>query len=115
MALCRPEHGEVFNIHPTGEQYTEFFSRAVVRTPELEVIRLVLPRGEVLRQHHYVGECTVQCVEGEVLLDVDGRQARLRENEMTFLAAHQAHGLQAIDHAVVLVTIVMHKSTTPGS
>ncbi len=110
MALCRPDHGEVFNIHPTGEQYTEFFSRAIVRTPELEVIRLVLPRGESLREHGFAGDCTLQCVEGRVQLDVGGQQVLLRESEMTCLAAHQLHALHALTHAVVLVTIVLHKS-----
>ncbi|MDI1302629.1 MAG: cupin domain-containing protein [bacterium] len=110
MALPRPESGEVFNIHPTGEQYTEFFTRAIVRTDELEVIRFVLPQGNTLREHKVAGDCTVQCIEGAIELTAHGKTVRLVEGEMTYIAACAQHAVLALKNSVILVTMVLHKS-----
>lgn len=109
MALPRPESGEVFNIHPTGEQYTEFFTRAIVRTDELEVIRFVLPQGNTLREHKVVGDCTVQCIEGMIESVAHGKTMRLIEGEMMYIAACAQHAVRALKNSVILVTIVLHK------
>ncbi len=110
MALLRPEHTDVFNIHPTGEQYTEFFSRVLIRTPDMEVMRFVLPAGQEMREHRLHGAVTLQCVEGLIELLACGQTVRLRESEMTFLSACDNHSLKAIKNSVLLMTLVLHKS-----
>lgn len=110
MALPRPDNAEVFNVHPTGEQYTEFFSRALVRTQDLEVVRLVMPAGSELKEHGVEGALTLQCVEGVIELEACGKRVCLRENEMTYLQAREVHAVHAIKNAVVLLTIVLHKA-----
>lgn len=110
MALPRPDCGEVFNIHPTGEQYTEFFTRALIRSDELEVARLVLPDAAVVKRHAVPGDTTLQCIEGHIELEAGEQRVYLKENEMTYIAAGTAHTIRAMHDAVVLLTMVLHKS-----
>jgi quercetin dioxygenase-like cupin family protein len=46
----------------------------------LEVIRLVLLAGKVFPPHAVPGEITMQCIEGEVDVTVDGESHVLKPN-----------------------------------
>lgn len=110
MSLPRPESGEVFNVHPTGEQYTEFFTRAIIATDELEVIRFVMPEGSSLKEHCFAGDATLQCVEGRLSLTAHGKTSRLKECDMAFLAGGAPHSITAEKNTVFLMTMVRHKA-----
>ena len=49
MALPHATSGQVTRLEPLGERLTDTVSTALFKAAQLEVVRLVLPRGHTMR------------------------------------------------------------------
>ena len=79
MAIPHAKSGEVVEIRPLGPALATSQTSTLVKTPTLEVIRLVLQPGkEICHQHAMAGEVLIQCLEGRIAVRVDGDRARPR-------------------------------------
>lgn len=108
MALPHAASGEVIQVHAAGSAAGgEFSSIALARTDELELIRMLLPKGKTMPEHHVPGEITLLCLEGEVAVDLHGEQRVLLAGQMLYLNGGQAHGLEARQDSIVLLTILL--------
>ncbi|NHW02186.1 hypothetical protein HAV20_10185 [Pseudomonas sp. D-134-1] len=105
MALKHARSGEVIHLL-RADQLPELKSQALVSTPELEVMRLVLNAGHVVPSHAVAGSITIHCLQGSIEIQADGRWQTLRANDMVYLAGQAEHALQAITDTVTLVTIL---------
>jgi quercetin dioxygenase-like cupin family protein len=74
---------------------------------QLELVRLVLPRGKALREHRVTGEITVLCVEGLIEFTAHGRSQRMSPGQLVHLAAGEPHAVLALDDATALLTICL--------
>ncbi|MEO8599237.1 MAG: cupin domain-containing protein [bacterium] len=110
MALTHATSGTIIDLRPMGEKCAIFSSIALIKTPQLEVMRLTLPRGKSMPAHKVAGEITVQCLEGSVDFTVHGRIQTLRTGDMIFLAGDEMHALEALENASVLITILLKKA-----
>lgn len=109
MALPHATSGTVIDVRPLGEKCATFSSIALVKTAQLEVIRMTMPRGKAMPEHKVPGDITVQCIEGAIALSAHGKTQALHAGDLIFLAGGEPHALQAIEDASVLVTIVLKK------
>jgi quercetin dioxygenase-like cupin family protein len=109
MALPHAKSGSVIEIRPLAEKCATFSSIALVKTEQLEVIRMTMPRGKTMPQHKVPGDITVQCIEGAITVSVHGNTQALHAGELLFLAGGEPHALQAIEDAAVLITILLKK------
>lgn len=109
MALPHATSGEVVDIGPLDDRLKESVSTALLRTDKLELMRLVLPAGKSMPEHHVEGECTIQCIEGEINLDVEGSVKPMRMGQIVYLAPRVRHALVALKDASVLVTILRNQ------
>lgn len=107
MALPHARSGEVVSIRPLGEQLAGAMTAAIIKAAQLEVIRVVLPAGKEMRQHHVPGEITVQCLEGEVELHCGTSASLLRAGDLVHLSADEPHALRGLKDASLLVTICL--------
>ncbi len=108
MALEHLQPGQVANVRPYGEALTTAANTALFKSAELEVMRLVLPKGKVMPAHQVVGEITIQCIEGVVQIDANSNApVTLNAGELLFLTGGAPHALLALQDASVLVTIVV--------
>lgn len=73
MALQHAAPGALINVHPYGETLHQARTVALFKTTQLEVIRLVLPAGRKVPPHQVPGQITVQCLEGSICFEVDGK------------------------------------------
>ena len=73
----------------------------------MELIRLVLPKERPMPEHKVDGEMTLQCLEGEIAFDAQGRTVTLKPGEMLYLAGGVPHALRALDDAVALLAILL--------
>lgn len=105
MAIAHAAPGEVFDVRPLGAALKDAKSTTLIRSAQLEVIRLVLPAGKRLPEHHVPGEITVQCVEGVIRFFAHGEPRTMQPGEMLLLGAGEPHALEALDDASVIVTI----------
>jgi quercetin dioxygenase-like cupin family protein len=107
MARARTRSGEVSSVAPLGAALAQARTAALIKATQLEVVRLVLPAGQALREHRVPGEITVQCLEGEVEFDLPGATRRLVAGDWLHLAAREPHALRALGDASLLVTICL--------
>src|SRR5688572_30138218 len=104
MAQARASSGDVIHLLASDE---ELASVALVKTPELEVIRLTFPAGKEMPEHRGPGETTVQCLRGVVEVDAHGRTNELQAGDLIYLAEDEAHALRALEPSTVLLTMLL--------
>jgi quercetin dioxygenase-like cupin family protein len=105
MGLHHNAPGEVLNLVELNDQLPRDATCAIARTNSIEVIRMVLPKGRKVPQHHAPGEITVQCLKGHVTFSVEGSPLELHAADWLFLLPNQQHELEAHEDSVVLVTM----------
>lgn len=114
MALEHLSPGHTQVLLPEGPLPTEFESRALFKSRDLEVIRLLMPEGRRMVDHRVNGEITLLCLKGCV--DVGSHplgsehprpKARLKEGEMLYLLRGEPHHLLAVVSSVVILTIAL--------
>jgi quercetin dioxygenase-like cupin family protein len=115
MALPHAAAGDLIDIRPLGATLREAISTTLIRSDHLEVFRLVLPAGERVPDHKLPRTCqlpsaiTVQCLEGAVELEAQGRVQVLHAGRMFYLAGGESHALKAIEDSSVLVTMLVRR------
>ncbi|WP_367067809.1 cupin domain-containing protein [Oryzisolibacter sp. LB2S] len=107
MALPHASPGQIVRLDPLGERLTESVSTALFKAAQLEVVRLVLPRGHTMRDHRVQGEITLHCLEGVIDLTVDGRTQPMHAGDLVYLAAGQPHALHAVQDSSLLLTLCL--------
>ena len=114
MALQHAGSGERIALQRDDNDIAHFTSIALVKTDTLELIRLVLPKERAMPEHRVDGEMTLQCLEGEIVLDAHGRSVILRPGEMLYLAGGEPHSVRANQDAVALLTILLKPGSDAG-
>lgn len=107
MAIPHAHPGEVVGVGPLGEALARTQTTTLIKTPHLEVIRVVLPRGKHIPRHETPGEVTIQCLEGQVRLELNGRVVELSAGELMYLDEHRPHDVRALQDSSILATILL--------
>lgn len=107
MAIHHAKSGEVVDVRPLGEALTKTITHTIVKTDQLEVIRIVLPAGNELPTHQVPGEITVQCVEGTVEFTIGPVARELTAGSMLYVEGGGEHSLRARENSSLLVTILL--------
>jgi quercetin dioxygenase-like cupin family protein len=82
----------------------------LVKTADLEVLRLILPAGKEIPTHQAPGEITIHCLEGRVELTAEGKTHELAPGQMVYLAAGAPHAVKGIQNSSLLVTLLLGKA-----
>jgi quercetin dioxygenase-like cupin family protein len=72
MAISHAQPGEVVSVRPLGPALAGARTAALIKTPTLEVIRLVVSAGKEIPTHQTAADITVQCLEGRVAFTAGG-------------------------------------------
>jgi quercetin dioxygenase-like cupin family protein len=107
MAIQHAQSGDPIDIRPLGARLGGERNIALFKSEQLEVIRLVLLAGKVFPPHAVPGEITLQCIEGEIDVTVDGESHLLKAGEILFLSGNVPHGVVALQDSSALLTIVL--------
>lgn len=108
MSIQHAQSGEIIAL-PLGLTLASSKTMTLVKTADLEVIRLVLPAGKEISTHQAPGEITVQCLEGRVAFTAHGKTQELAAGQMLCLAPHEPHAVKGIEASSVLVTILLSR------
>lgn len=108
MAIHHAAPGELIDIRPLGQSLTTTPTKTLIKSNELEVIRLVLPMGKDIPSHSAPGEITVQCIEGRASFSAAGQSRVLTPGTMLYLGAGEPHSVHAEEESSLLVTILLH-------
>lgn len=114
MALPHAHPGDVIDVRPLGPALPETQTRTLIKTANLEVVRLVMSAGKQIAHHRAPGEITVQCLEGRIAFTALGRTQELAGGQLLYLPASEPHSVQCIENASFLLTIVLQPRQLRG-
>ena len=106
MAQYHPPSGEPIDIRPLGDKLTDAASIALMRTEDVEVMRLILPQGKSIPLHQIPGEITLQCIEGTVELQAHDKTQPLMAGELLYLQGNTPYALYALQNSSLLMTML---------
>ena len=110
MAQIHAACGDIIDIQPLGPALRTQVTTALIKSEQLELIRIVLLAGKTMREHRVRGETTLLCIEGEIELATSQATRRLRPGQLVHLAAGEPHALEALSDASALLTIRLSAS-----
>jgi quercetin dioxygenase-like cupin family protein len=98
MSIHHASSGEVIDIRPLGIRVRESQTTTLVKTDQLEIIRLMLPAGKEIPAHKVAGPITVQCLEGRVEFYAHDKSLSLAAGQLVYLDGNQSHALKSRTH-----------------
>lgn len=112
MSIPHLSSEEITSVLPLGDKLGKTPTTAFFKDEHLEVMRMVLPAGKHVPEHAVDGPITVQCIEGEVSIDMGITHKIIHSGDLLYMAAGVRHELLAIKNSSLLVTIALPHS--PG-
>lgn len=110
MALPHAQPLDIIDLRPLGPGLAGALTTSLLKTPSLQLMRLVLPAGQGLPEHSVPGAITVLCLEGEAVVTTPSRRCPLRAGHLVMLEGGAPHAVQALTDASLLVTLLLHPS-----
>lgn len=107
MAIPHAAAGQSVDIPPLEPAPADRVTKTLFKTPELEVMRMVVLKGKKIPTHHVAKTCILQCLEGNVAITAMGRTQELRRGQLLHLPGGEAHALEGLEDASILVTILL--------
>ena len=110
MALPHAQPLDVIDLRPLDAGLRGAVTSSLLKTPALQLMRLVLRAGHGLPQHSVPGAITIHCLEGEATVTTASRSCDLLAGQLLMLTGGEPHAVQAITDASLLVTVLLHTS-----
>jgi len=106
MALKHAQPLDVIDLQPPAGSPAAATSASLLKTPQLQLMRLVLAAGQQVPEHHVPGPVTIQCLAGAATVTTPAAVCRLVAGQLVVLPPGEPHAVQAHGAAALLVTIV---------
>lgn len=106
MATHHANPGEIVDLQTWAADLPKEHTKAIVKTDEMELIRIVLPAGKGIPNCKVTGPITIQCVSGKIAVTTMGATLQLNYNQLIHLTPSEPHSLKAIEDSVALLTII---------
>ena len=107
MALPHAQPLDIIDVRPLGAGLRSAVTTSLIKTPTIQLMRLVLRAGLGLPDHSVAGAISVQCIEGEAVVTTPARNCPLRAGQLVVLAGGEVHAVRAVTDASLLVTILL--------
>ena len=112
MALPHAQPLDVIDLRPLDAGLRGAVTSSLLKTPALQLMRLVLRAGHGLPQHSVPGAITIQCLEGEAAVTTPSRTCDLLAGQLVMLTGSEPHAVNAITDASLLVTVLLNTSSS---
>lgn len=100
------ESSEVINLETLKGDMDVDASYALVKTDDMEVIRMALPKGKEINEHNVEGEMSILCLKGNIQFNVGGVVRSLNTDDWMYLKKKQPFSYTVKDNTILLVTIL---------
>ena len=101
----------MIDVRPLGARLSDAVTTSVLKTPALQLMRLVLRAGQDLPEHSVPGSITLHCLEGEAVITTPSRTCKLATGQLVVLDGGEPHAVEAVSDSSLLVTILLHTYT----
>lgn len=120
MALQHARFLEVIDLIAPEPIGSSSISSSLLKSEQMQLMRLVLPAGHGLPEHHVAGEITIHCLSGDASVVTPRAEHRLKAGQLIALPASEPHAVHAHEASALLVTVVRAQapeqpSTSPAS
>ena len=82
MSIVNTGPGDVITVGPLGPALAGTATGTLVKTPTLDVVRLIVPAGKAIPEHKATGIMAVHCLEGAVDFTTGGQTRRLDAGQL---------------------------------
>jgi quercetin dioxygenase-like cupin family protein len=113
MAQVHATFGEVVAAGPLGAGLPVARSQTLVREHEVQISRLVLPNGHVLKPHRVSQHLVFQCLEGQIIFETLGRKLTLNAGDLCHIGPNQEHAVFARTDSSALLTLFGTHTPSP--
>ena len=100
------QSGEVINLETLKEDMQVDSSYALVKTSDMEVIRMALKKGKTVSENSVSGEISVQCLTGSIEFKVGDQVRNLTHGDWLYLKKKQVYSYKVEEDTILLVTIL---------
>lgn len=107
MTLSHATLTSAINVSAFGARLPSERTCALLKTKDMEVIRVVLRSGQSLPPHSVPGSITLHCLEGCLDVLIGQRQQQLSAGQLIHLPPQLPHAVRALEDSSGLVTIVL--------
>ena len=83
----------------------------MMKTAQLELIRLIIRAGQEVAPHQSSEEVTVHCLDGQVEFDTESSHFVLSPAELVHLKPNEIHSMKGIVDSSLLITRLLPKDT----
>lgn len=108
MALPHAQPLDVIDVRPLDAGLQDAVTTSILKTPTLQLMRLVLRAGRGLPEHSVAGAITIHCLEGEAIVTTPSRSCALSAGQLVMLSGGEPHAVNATTDASLLVTVLLH-------
>jgi len=108
MALPHAQPLDVIDVRPFDAGLQDAVTTSLLKTPALQLMRLVLRAGHGLPLHSVPGAITIHCLEGEAAVTTPTRTCNLLAGQLVMLVGGEPHAVTAVSDASLLVTVLLH-------
>ena len=106
MATHQAKAGEIVDLKTWAQDLSDEQTKAIVKTGEMELVRLVIPANKEIPTHKVSGPVVVHCVNGKIEFTAMGKTQVLIPGQLLHLMPEEPHSVKAIEDSVVLLTII---------
>lgn len=106
MATHHASPSEIVDLETWAEDLPTERSKAIVKTPDMELARLSFAAGGTFPLHSVSGPAVVHCISGEVIFESTTTTGTLKSGQLVYFEPDEPHSVRAIEDSVVLLTIV---------
>jgi quercetin dioxygenase-like cupin family protein len=106
MATHHAAPGEIVDLGTWAQDVPNEKTKVIVKTNEMELVRLVLPAGKEFANHKVLGPCVIHCITGEIECAAMGGTQVLTSGQLLYLMPDEPHSVRAVVDSVVLLTII---------
>lgn len=100
------QSSEVINLETLKGDMEVDASYALVKTEDMEVIRMALPEGKTISEHQVSGEMSVLCLKGNIQFQVGGVVRNLSEEDWMYLKRRETFSYSVKQDTILLLTIL---------
>jgi len=102
MATHHAAPSEIVDLATWAQDVPNEKTKVIVKTNEMELVRLVLPAGKEFANHKVSGPCVIHCITGEIECAAMGGTQVLTSGQLL----DEPHSVRAVVDSVVLLTII---------
>ena len=106
MATHHAEPGKVVDLETWASDLPDEKTKVIIKTNELELVRLVIPAGKVIPRHKVSGPVVIHCLYGEIFVNVKGKSTDITTGQLIYLNPGEPHSLRSVSESIVLLSII---------